>query len=287
MAEIWLDGRFVASENAIAADDRGLLLADGVFDTALVLGGRVFRADDHLDRLIDAAATLEIPASRSDIARAMTALASRQVNGSIRLTLTRGPGPRGLGFPPDPRPTLIGTSAPFAAKAMFAPLRLALSPIRRNETSPTSRLKTLAYLDAVLAQRAAQQEGADEALFLNSVGRVACTALANVFIVSGDDLATPPLEDGALDGITRRWVLAHAAGVGLTACERPLALDDLTRGSTFLTNSLRLISPAVLAGQQGPSPSPRIDALMQGLCAAIAAECGVDPRSLGAGAEWN
>ena len=285
MADIWLDGRFVAAENSIAADDRGLLLADGVFDTALVLGGKVFRADDHIDRLMEAASTLEIPASRRDIAGAMAALASRRGNGSIRLTLTRGPGPRGLGFPPHPRPTLFGSSAPLASKAMFAPLRLALSPIRRNETSPASRLKTLAYLDAVLAQRAAQREGADEALFLNTVGRVACTALANVFLVSGDELATPPLEDGAMDGITRRWVLAHAAGCGLTACERPLALDDLMRGSMFLTNSLRLISPATLAGQPGQPPPAPIGALMQGLCAAIAAECGVDPRSLGASVE--
>ncbi|MBB4002537.1 aminotransferase class IV [Aurantimonas endophytica] len=282
MADIWLDGAFVAAERAVAADDRGLLLADGVFDTSLVLGGTVFCADAHLDRLAAAASRLEIPASRRDLADAMDALARRQENGSIRLTLTRGSGPRGLGFPPVPKPTLLGASAPLAPGVMFAPLRLALSPIRRNETSPTAQLKSLAYLDAVLAQRAAQQEGADEALFLNSVGRVACTALANLFLLTGDELATPPLDDGALDGITRRWVLAHAADFGLTPRERPLALDDLTRGSVFVTNSLRLIAPATLPGRPEGLIEPRIGRLMHGLCTAIAAECGVDPRDLGA-----
>ncbi|HEX2019882.1 MAG TPA: aminotransferase class IV [Aurantimonas sp.] len=282
MAEIWLDGRFVAAENAIAADDRGLLLADGVFDTALVLGGKVFRSDEHLDRLIEAATTLEIPASRAAVAAAMAALASRQENGSIRLTLTRGPGPRGLGFPPHPRPTLLGTSAPLAPGTMFAPLRLALSPIRRNETSPVSRLKTLAYIDAVVAQRAARREGADEALFVNGPGRVACTALANLFLLNGNELATPPLADGALDGITRRWMLENAASVGLEARERPLALDDLSQGPLLLTNSLRLITPATLTGERATPRDPRIRALMESLCAAIAGECGVDPRRIGA-----
>ncbi|UIJ71481.1 aminotransferase class IV [Aurantimonas sp. HBX-1] len=281
MAEFWLDGGFVASGPAVGADDRGLLLADGVFDTSLVLGGRVFRSAAHLDRLAAAAARLEIPVARADLAAALDALAARQQNGSIRLTLTRGPGPRGLGYPPEPHPTLIGASAPLSAAAMFAPLRLALSPIRRNETSPTAQLKSLAYLDAVLAQRAARQAGADEALFLNGVGRVACTALANLFLLTGDELATPPLDDGSLDGITRRWVLAHAAGFGLTARERPLALDDLARGSILLTNSLRLLAPATLEGQDVPG-DPRIAAMMRGLCAAIEAECGIDPRSLGA-----
>jgi branched-chain amino acid aminotransferase len=282
MAEIWLDGRFVAAENAIAADDRGLLLADGVFDTALVLGGKVFRCDEHIDRLIEAATTLEIPVSRVAVAATMTALASRQENGSIRLTLTRGPGPRGLGFPPHPKPTLLGSSAPLSPGAMFAPLRLALSPIRRNETSPASRLKTLAYVDAVVAQRAAQREGADEALFVNGLGRVACTALANLFLLTGDELATPPLDEGALDGITRRWMLKNAASAGLKARERPLAVDELSQGPVLLTNSLRLIAPATLVDEPAPPRDPRVQALMEGLCEAIAKECGVDRRSLGA-----
>ncbi|MEC5324027.1 aminotransferase class IV [Aurantimonas sp. A3-2-R12] len=282
MTDIWLNGAFAPCDGAIAANDRGLLLADGVFDTALVLGGRVFRMGEHLDRLAGAAGRLEIPVARKDIQAAMSALAERQVNGSIRLTVTRGPGPRGIALPPDPRPTLLGSSAPLTPSAMFSTIRLDVSSIRRNETSPTTRVKSLAYLDAVLANHAARQVGVDEALFLNTKDRVACSALANVFVLKDGELSTPPLADGVLDGITRRWVLAHAGEFGLAVRERSLGLADLAGATVFLTNSLRLVSPATLdpstIGQTDGSLTP----LMIGLCQAIAGECGIDPRALSA-----
>ncbi|MEF2549647.1 aminotransferase class IV [Aurantimonas sp. E1-2-R+4] len=282
MTDIWLNGAFAPCDGAIAANDRGLLLADGVFDTALVLGGRVFRMDDHLDRLAGAAGLLEIPVARNDLQSAMSALAERQVNGSIRLTLTRGPGPRGIALPPDPRPTILGSSAPLTPSAMFSATRLDVSSIRRNETSPTTRMKSLAYLDAVLANHAARQAGADEALFLNTKDRVACSALANVFVLKDGELSTPPLADGVLEGITRRWVLAHAAEFGLAGRERSLGLADLAGATVFLTNSLRLISPATLDPSTIRQPDGPLTPLMIGLCQAIAGECGIDPRELGA-----
>jgi len=285
MTDIWLNGAFARCDGAIAANDRGLLLADGVFDTALVLGGRVFRMDEHLDRLVAAAGHLEIPVARDDLQSAMSALAERQVNGSIRLTVTRGPGPRGFALPADPRPTLLGSSAPLTPSAMFSAIRLDVSSIRRNETSPTTRVKSLAYLDAVLANHAARQAGADEALFLNTKDRVACSALANVFVLKDGELSTPPLADGVLDGITRRWVLAHTGEFGLTGRERSLGLADLAGATVFLTNSLRLISPATLDPSTIGQPDGPLTTLMIGLCQAIAAECGVDPRALGAAVE--
>lgn len=282
MTEIWLNGAFAPRDGAVAANDRGLLLADGIFDTALVLGGRVFRMEEHLERLAAAAGRLEIPAARKDLHAAMSALAERQVNGSIRLTVTRGPGPRGIALPPDPRPTILGASAPLTATAMFSAIRLDVSAIRRNETSPTTRVKSLAYLDAVLANHAARQAGADEALFLNTKDRVACSALANVFVLKDGELSTPPLADGVLDGITRRWVLAHAREFGLAVRERSLGLADFAGATVFLTNSLRLISPATLDPSTIGQPDGPLTTLMTGLCEAIAAECGVDPRALGA-----
>jgi len=282
MAAIWLEGRFVEPEGAIAANDRGLLLADGVFDTALVLGGRVFRKDAHLSRLEAACAALAIPVLRADLEAAMTALAARQGAGSIRLTVTRGPGPRGLKLPPTPHPTIFGSSAPLAPGAMFAPLTLHLTAIRRNETSPTARLKSLCYLDAVLANREAAEAGADEALFLNTAGRLACSALANVFVLDGKVLTTPPLADGVLDGVTRGWVLAHAGRFGLDAREETVSPDRLEDCPLVLTNSLRLIAPAALSGGPRPAGDARLLDLMTGLCEAIGAECGADPRDLGA-----
>lgn len=282
MTDIWLNGAFAPCDGAIAANDRGLLLADGVFDTALVLGGRVFRMEEHLGRLVVAAGRLEIPVARKDLQAAMSALAERQVDGSIRLTLTRGPGPRGIALPADTHPTILGSSAPLAPSAMFSAIRLDVSSIRRNETSPTTQLKSLAYLDAILANHAARQAGADEALFLNTKDRIACSALANIFMLKDGELSTPPLADGVLDGITRRWVLAHAGEFGLAVRERSLGLADLAGATVFLTNSMRLMSPATLDPSTIGQPDGPLPTLMTGLCQAIAAECGVDPRALGA-----
>ena len=283
MSDIWLDGRFVPVEGAIAADDRGLLLADGVFDTTLVVGGRVFCREHHLARLHGSAAALGIEVALGVLEAAMDALAARQEFGSVRLTVTRGRGPRGLAFPPEPKPTVLGSTAPLATRVMFAPLRLALSGIRRNETSPTARLKTLSYLDAVVANRQARAEGADEALFLNTRGFVACSALSNVFLLRDDGtVLTPPLADGAIDGTMRRWVIEAAGRTGLAAEERSFAPADAAGSTLFLTNSLRLIAPASLA-KDAPGPSDaRLLRLMRLACEAVGAACATDPRDLGA-----
>ncbi|KQT46375.1 class IV aminotransferase [Aureimonas sp. Leaf454] len=279
-----MDGGFREASDSVDAADRGLLLGDGVFDTSLVVGGRVFLREAHLDRLEAALGLLDIPAPRAAIESAMDALAAREGNGSIRITVTRGPGPRGLKAPAEPHPTILGSSAPLAPASMFAPIRLGLSAVRRNETSPLSRLKSLSYLDAVLAAREVAKSGASEALFLNTRGTLACSSLANVFVVEGFDLATPPLKDGVLPGILRAWILAHAEDYGLRPIERSIprkALDEAD--AIFLTNSLRLVSPATLSGPATSADVPEtLRRLMEGLCEAIALECGTDPRALGA-----
>lgn len=284
MPTVWLNGRFVPGEAAIDAADRGLLLGDGVFDTALVLGGVVFRREQHLARLVQALEVLEIPAERRDLEAAMTALAERQGSGSVRLTVTRGAAPRGLAYPPEPRPVILGLSAPLAPAAMFAPVRCAMSDIRRNETSPLSRLKSLGYLDNILASRRAARAGAGEALFLNSRGLLACSSLANLFVVEGFELLTPPLKDGALPGVTRAWILENAADFGLRATEASVTAKRLGAGdASFLTGSLRLLSPMTLSGEAASAERPEVVLrLMAGLCEAAARECGVDPRDFGA-----
>jgi branched-chain amino acid aminotransferase len=282
MQTVWLDGDFREAAGAVDAGDRGLLLGDGVFDTALVLGSTVFQAERHVDRLMAALGVLQIPLERALVETAMAALAERQQNGSIRLTVTRGTGPRGLSLSPEPRPMLLGTSAPLAPALMFAPQRLAISPVRRNETSPLSRLKVLGYLDAVLALDKAKAEGADDVLFLNSRGMASCSALANLFVVDGFELLTPPLKDGVLPGITRAWIVDNAENFGLRPLERSITAKKLDAvDGLFLTNSLRLISPAALPGG-APDVPETVRRLMEGLCEAIAAECGSDPRALGA-----
>lgn len=280
--DIWRDGGFRPADGAIAANDRGLLLADGVFDTALVLGGKIFRGTDHLERLIAACAALRLPVSRAELDEAMTALAGRCGDGSIRLTVTRGPAPRGLAIPAEARPTVFGSVAPLAPAMMFRPVSLVTATIRRNETSPTARLKTLAYLDAVLASDQARAEGADDALFLNTAGRFASTCLANVFVVDGDRLLTPSLAEGVLAGITRKWVVENAPALGLTVEEAAITAAMAADKPLFVVNSLRLIAPVTALDQTPRPPSAMFAALAAALCKSILAECGRDPRDLGA-----
>lgn len=284
MQAVWLNGAFVAAESAVDAGDRGLLLGDGVFDTALVLGGTVFRRAAHVARLMAALEVLEIPTRRDDIDTAIDAMAARSPDGSIRVTVTRGPGPRGIRLPAEPTPTVLASCTPLAPSLMFAPIRCAVSDIRRNETSPLSRLKSLGYLDAILASRRAEREGAGEALFLNGRGMAACSSLANLFVVEGFDLVTPPLKDGALPGIMRGWIMENAEDFGLRPIERSVPAKSLqSADALLLTNSLRLISPMTLSGKAESADVPEAARrLMEGLAAAIEAECGRNPLDLGA-----
>ncbi|ORE94759.1 aminotransferase class IV [Aurantimonas sp. 22II-16-19i] len=279
---VWLDGEFRPVEAAIAANDRGLLLADGVFDTALVLNARIFRGEDHLSRLLGACAFLEIPVEAAVLRSAMQALALRCGDGSIRLTVTRGPAPRGLAFPAETRPTILGSVAPLAPAMMFRPVSLVTTPIRRNETSPTARMKTLSYLDAVLATQEAKAKGADDALFLNTAGRLASTALANLFVVEADRLVTPRLSDGVLPGIMRRWVIDVAPEVGLTAAEVEVTPQAARGRAMIATNSLRLIAPVARLDGDAMPRSEAARSLAARLCETIATECGRDPRDAGA-----
>ncbi len=137
---------------------------------------------------------------------------------------------------------MLASLASWSLSRAFQPVRLATSAIRRNETSPLSRIKSLAYLDNVLAFRQAQAAGADDALVLNTAGHVASTAMANLFLIQDGELVTPPVADGARPGVMRGLVLGLATSLGLRPVERsipPAAFD----GPTFATNSLRLLSP--------------------------------------------
>ncbi|MFH6786268.1 MULTISPECIES: aminotransferase class IV [Methylobacterium] len=276
---LWRDGR--VQEGTVAPfdlADRGLLLGDGVFDTAMALGGRVVAEEAHLARLSRAAAALGFALDEAEARTAMRAVAAAYERAAIRTTVTRGPGPRGLRPPAAPRPVLWAGAAPLRPGTAFSEMSLGWSAIRRNETSPTSRHKTLGYLDAVLAAEAAAREGHDEALFLNMQGRVACAGIGSLFAVSGREVVTPPLEEGVLAGIVRGQVLALAPGLGLAPAERPVTPEDLAGAEVvFVTNSLRLIAPVRRIGARDyPSAGhPALRALREALSREIAEACGM------------
>ncbi|MGH1573928.1 aminotransferase class IV [Methylobacterium sp. P31] len=276
---LWRDGAIVSGTTApLDHTDRGLTLSDGLFDTALALGGRVAFEGAHVARLVASADALGIPTEPERVRGAMRALAGQGERLAIRTTLTRGTGPRGLKPPEHPHPTLFATAAPSARSAAFAPLRLWPTPIARNDTSPAARLKTLGYLDAVLAAREAAAAGFDEALFSNTRGRVACAGTGNLFALFGETLVTPPLADGVLTGIVRAEVIGLAAGCGLRVEERSLSLPDLLGAEAVaLTNSLRLLAPVAAIGDTAFASAghPAVARLRAALKAAVARACQV------------
>jgi branched-chain amino acid aminotransferase len=265
---IWFDGRVRHSPTlTLDAGDRGLTLADGIFETIAVFGRVPFRLDDHLARLEDAAQVLGFSLPRAIVERAIADLvaAMPDEHAAIRVTVTRGSGPRGLAPPAGPRPTVFATLSPWSPSMAFQPIRLATSTIRRNETSPLSRIKSLAYLDNVLAFQEAKTAGADDALVLNTAGNVASTAMANLFQLQGDELATPPVADGVRPGVTRELVLVLAAGIGLRPVERSIAPAPPAGAALIATNSLRLLCPVIAVDGKPVDQDARVAELVLGL----------------------
>ena len=263
---IFLNGQLVpGTDPSIHAADRGFLLGDGLFETLPSRDGRPNRLEEHLARLRAGAAVLSIPVPLATESIVQSVTDTLGANGLaegdavLRITLTRGTGPRGLLPPADPEPTLLITAARTAPVAP-GPLTAIVATGRRNEQSPLSQVKSLNYLDNVLARLEAAKLGADEALMMNTAGRLASASSANLFLLRNRTLLTPPPSEGVLPGITRAAVLALAETLGLTAVETPLQRDDLARADeVFLTNSLMGVRPLVkvadrLVGDGAPGP---------------------------------
>lgn len=269
---LWFDGTLrEGTRAAFDLADRGLTLGDGVFDTALARDGRIVFEEAHVARLAEAAASLGFPLDPAEIRRAMRAVAGAHRQAAIRTNATRGAGPRGLAPPAEPTPCLWASAAPLADGFAFAPLRLHPTAIRRNDTSPAARLKTLGYLDAVLAAGEARAQGFDEALFLNTKDRVACAGTGNLFALFGTHLVTPPLSDGVLAGIVRAEILRRAADWGFAPVERSLDPAELIRAdAVFVTNSLRILAPVRAIGATAYAAHPAAEILAAGLNAAMA-----------------
>lgn len=241
----WLNGAVVGPDAAaLLLDDRGFLLGDGVFDTLAAFNGKPFRLEDHLQRLRQNAGAIDLPVPYDDAALGQAVLAVLKAGPAekvvaVRTTVSRGPGPRGL-LPPKTdvcRPVVMIAAAVFAPPD--SPAKAIISSVRRNEGALTSRIKSLSYLDNILARQEAARHGADEAIMLNNRGVVAGATAANIFIVRNKTLFTPPVEDGVLAGIARKAVFEMAATLGLSAHETSLAPEKLYEADdVFLASSL-------------------------------------------------
>ena len=258
----YVDGQLVPeSAGVISSLDRGLLLGDGLFETMRVVGGRVLQWQRHWERLRHGAGvirlTLQWTADELHEAVKRTLRANELCEATVRLTVTRGSSAaRGLLPPADAQPMLLIRATPFVPypdRLYRSGMQVFVSrTVRRNEFSPLSHVKSLNYLDNVVARQEAAERGADEALLLNTQGHVACATTANIFSVHAGRLLTPPLEAGALPGTVRALILEELAqevncDAGITQLSEA-ALRDADE--LFLTNTLMGIMPVTtLDGQ--------------------------------------
>lgn len=277
---IWVNGRLLPQGEAmIDARDRGWTLGDGLFETIRAVDRRPLRLGAHLSRLRSGAAILgiDLPWSEEDLSAiiAETLLANTYVDAVVRLTVSRGiPAARGLLPSPAP-PTLVVHVQPFtpyAAASYLRGIHVFTSTIRRNQYSPVSNVKALGYLDNILARKQAADQGADDALLLNTSGELACASAANLFVVVDGVVLTPPLSAGVLPGTVRAAVLALAPRLGIAAEERSLLPPVFGRASeAFLTNALMGVMPLTVADAQAignGEPGPVASTLARALEAA-------------------
>lgn len=242
--------------------DRGFTLGHGLFETILWSDGSLQHWEPHLARLDGGCAALGLPAPDPDACRraaeAALVVAGRPARAAVRLNWSAGPGGRGLDPPSVPTPSLNAVAT--AVEPPAPTVTLVTATTRRNDGSITSRLKTLAYLDNVLARAEARAAGADEALMLNTCGDVACAAAANVFWIAGNVLRTPALSCGVLDGVIRRRVTDVARVLGIAVEEVVADPRDLTGSPMFLTNSLIGVQRVSSLGGRPLPQSPLIEA---------------------------
>ncbi|MCA9248540.1 MAG: branched-chain-amino-acid transaminase [Planctomycetales bacterium] len=253
--QVWINGTFFAKEDArISVYDHGLLYGDGVFEGLRSYGGKVFRLREHVDRLWDSAKAiwLEIPISRDAMCDAVneTLRKNKIEDGYVRLVVTRGAGTLGL----DPNRTSDPQVIIIADKIALYPEEyyengleiVSVSVIRNHPAALSPRIKSLNYLNNILAKIEGLQSGCIEALMLNHKGEVAECTGDNIFLVRKGEVLTPPIEAGILEGVTRDAVIELARAAGLTVREVPFTKHDVyIADECFLTGTAAEVIPVV------------------------------------------
>ena len=253
--KIYLNGDLVEKEKAmVSVFDHGLLYGDGVFEGIRLYDGCVFKLDEHLERLEYSAKAilLELPMDRQQLADAVcdTCRANNLSNGYVRLVVTRGVGH--LGLTPDgcgpPSVIIIADNIQLYPEELYENgLKIISVPTRRiNASALPPAVKSLNYLNNILAKIEAKKVGFQEALMLNDKGEIAECTGDNVFVLSKGVLFTPPLDAGSLRGITRAAVMDIAQDLGVSCREQALTRYDLwTAEECFLTGTAAEVIPCV------------------------------------------
>ncbi|HEY2329823.1 MAG TPA: aminotransferase class IV [Verrucomicrobiae bacterium] len=265
--QVFLNGNFLPEADAVVPlSDRGFLLGDGLFETMRVAGGRPFRFAQHLERLSRGADFLKIklPFAPKEIQKFAAQLIEKNnlSESVLRVTLTRGVGVRGYSTKGADKPTLAMTLHPLPPQNSDEPLfwSLVTSALRIPASDALASFKTTSKILNVLARAEAEEQGADEALLLNTNGEVAETAGGNLFWVYHDKICTVPTGRGVLPGITRAVVLEICQSLGLETNKRIIKPEHLCNAEgIFVTQSALGIVPVVAFDGQPVAPSPLVD----------------------------
>ncbi len=268
--DVWIDGEYFTKETAkISVFDHGLLYGDGLFEGIRVYGGKVFKLREHIERLFEGARAIMIDPPMTKEAMAAQVEESVRRSGRrdayIRLVLTRGTGDLGINPRLCPKPSLIiivDEIRLYPAAHYETGIGIITAATRRvGPEAWDPRVKSLNYLNNVLAKLEALRAGCMEALLLNADGYVAECTGDNIFTVKGGVLLTPRPEESLLDGITRRTVMDLARETGMEAREARLTRFDLyTADECFLTGTGAEIMPVTeidgrMIGDGKPGPA--------------------------------
>ena len=253
--KVWINGTYYDKDQAkVSVYDHGLLYGDGVFEGIRSYGGRPFRLERHLDRLYESAKaiSLEIPLSKSEMAdRVVEVLDTNGLpDGYVRLVVTRGAGTLGVDPAKTSNPQVIiiaDTIALYPPELYDRGLKIAtVATIRNHPMAVSARIKSLNYLNNVLAKIECRLAGCDEAVMLNHKGQVAECAGDNIFIVRRGEVQTPSTDGDLLEGVTREAVLELARARGIPTREMTLTRHDLyVADECFLTGTAAEIVPVI------------------------------------------
>ena len=257
----WIDGNIMpANQATISVFDHGLLYGDGVFEGMRFYHGNVLMLDEHLSRLCQSADSiaLQLPYSLSEIEQAIDHLLESYgaTEGYLRLVVTRGVGSLGIDPASCTRPTLLIIADTLKVVESSHPdskIRLHIATTRRTPAACLDpRIKSLNYLNNIIARIEANRAGADEAVMLNLQGHITEGSVDNLFIVKDGIVKTPPLEDGMLAGITRQTIIDLARADGIQVSIESLSPDDLIDADEcFLTGTgAELIAVGEIDGRE-------------------------------------
>lgn len=264
---VFLNGKIIPEAEAfVPVNDRGFLLGDGLFETMRVVKGRPFRMAQHLERMTRGAefVRIKLPYTAKEIQKYSAELIERNQmpDAILRVTISRGIGPRGYSSKGSGPPTIVMTLSPLPEFNPNEPVQWSLvtSPFRVPASDALSSFKTSSKVLNILARAEAEERGADEALLLNTNGEAAEAAGGNMFWVYRDRICTVPTGRGVLPGITRAVVLEICQSLGLETNKRVIKPEMLRNAEgIFVTTSALGIVPIVSFDGEPVAPSPLVD----------------------------